>query len=305
MKKAIPNAPKEENSHPKKSGTVLIIGRPNVGKSTFINNLIGQKVSITSPKPQTTRFPIKAVYEDERGKIIFTDTPGIIGRTEDFLSKKINERTLKTINELSNVVIYMIDHTRHRDFEEAKVIGIVRKIDKPKILVINKMDIEKPDFLPQYKFLEEEFENVFQISSINKKHFRLLLDKIFELLPELSKSTEIVEKTTYPLLNVDSYIFIAELIREKVFLKTGREVPYTTTVIVDEIKERNNQLTYIKARILTTHDRYKKMLIGAGGLRIKEIGSMARREIELATDRKIYLDLTVETNPHWQEIYYR
>lgn len=305
MKKAIPNAPKETVTPQIKSGTILIIGRPNVGKSTFINNLIGQKVSITSPKPQTTRFPIKAMYEDERGRIIFVDTPGIIGKTEDFLSRKINERTLKTINELSDVVIYMIDHTRHRDFEEAKIIGIVRKINKPKIMVINKIDIEKPTFLPQYKFLEEEFENVFQISALNNKHFKPLLDKIFELLPVSSREKNLEEKTIYPLLNIDSYIFIAELIREKVFLKTGREVPYTTTVIVDEITERNNKLTYIKARILTTHDRYKKMIIGKDGLRIKELGTMARKEIELATDRKIYLDLTVETNPHWQEIYYR
>lgn len=299
MKKAIPNA--------LKIGKVLIIGRPNVGKSTLINNLIGQKVAITSPKPQTTRFPIKAVYEDERGKIIFVDTPGIFGKAEDFLAKKINKKTLKIVHEAVDLVLYMVDHTRRRDFEEAKVLGIVRKIDRPKILVINKIDLEKPEFLPQYKFLEDEFSHVFQVSAITKKNFRLLLDKIFELLKEKSVSDETwetEEKLVYPVLNIDSRIFLAELIREKVFLKTGEEIPYTTTVVVDDVKERSKNLTYIKARVLTTNDRYKKMLIGKKGQKIKEIGSMARREIELATAKKIYLDLTVETNPHWQETFY-
>ncbi len=287
-----------------KEGTVLLVGRPNVGKSTFVNNIIGQKVAITSPKPQTTRFPIKALLEEERGKLIFVDTPGIFGKAQDFLSKKINEKTLKTINEDIDVVIYMVDHTRRRDFEEGKVLGIVRKIKKPKkILVINKIDIIEPTYLPQYKFLEDEFSEIFAISSIERLHLKPLLDKIFSYLKEKKKSA-IDEKNVYPLLSQDSKIFIAELIREKVFLKTGEEVPYTTTVIVEEIVERSKNLTYIKAKILTTDDRYKRMLIGHGGRKIKEMGSMARKEIELATKRHIFLDLTVDTDAHWQETYY-
>jgi GTP-binding protein Era len=286
-----------------KEGTVLLVGRPNVGKSTFANNLIGQKVAITSPKPQTTRFPIKALYEENRGKIIFIDTPGIFAKAQDPLSKKINERTLQTVQQSVDVVLYMVDHTRKRDFEEAKVLGIVRKIDKPKILVINKMDMKEPDYMPQYKFLEDEFEYVYEISALENKHMGPLLDKIFELLPEKEKS-EINEHNVYPLLNIDSKIFIAELIREKVFLMMGEEIPYTTTVVVDDIIERSTDLTYIKARILTTEERYKKMLIGEAGRKIKELGSYARKEIALATGKKIYLDLTVEKDPHWQEIYY-
>jgi len=110
-------------------------------------------------------------------------------------------------------------------------------------------------------------------------------------------------KAGYPLLNMDSKTFIAELIREKVFIMMGQEIPYTTTAIVDEIKEKGKRIIVIKARILTTNARHKKMLIGAGGRKIKEIGSYARKEIALATGKKIYLDLTVETDPHWQEIY--
>lgn len=286
-----------------KSGIVLLIGRPNVGKSTFLNNLINQKVAITSPKPQTTRFPIRALYQEERGKIIFVDTPGIMGKTEDRLSEKINKETLQTLNEEINLVLYMIDHTRKRDFEESRVLGLVRQINKPKILVINKIDIKQPSYLAQYKFLEEEFPSVFSISALKKIHFKPLLDKIFELLPS-KKLVEFPQNLVYPLLNIDAKTFIAELIREKIFLMMGEEIPYTTTALVDEIKERNEKLTYIKARILTSDDRYKKMLIGKNGRKIKEIGSYARKEIALATNKKIYLDLTVETNPHWVDIYY-
>jgi len=292
-------------------GRILIIGRPNVGKSTFLNNLIGQKVAITSPKPQTTRFPIKALYEDERGKIIFTDTPGIFGKAEDFLSKKINEQTFKAINEEFDLAIYMIDQSRKRDFEESKVLGIVRKINKPKILVINKVDLKEEKFEPQYKFLEEEFPIFFKISALKKTNLKPLLDKLFELL---SKSTDSVKHEVmkgeeinisgYPLLSLDSKNFIAELIREKVFLMMGEEIPYTTTAIVDEIIERSEKLTYIKARILTTNDRYKRMLIGENGRKIKEIGSYARKEIALAINKKVYLDLTIETDPHWQKEFY-
>lgn len=287
-----------------KIGKVLLLGRPNVGKSTFVNNLIGQKVAITSPKPQTTRFPIKAIYTDERGKLIFVDTPGVMRKTEDRLSEDINKKTLQILNEEVDLVIYMIDHTRKRDFEEARVLGMVRKIDKPKILVINKVDLQKKTYLPQYKFLEDEFKYVFQISAINKTHLKPLLDKIFELIQENKKSEEIPPDLIYPVLNIDSKTFISELIREKIFLMMGEEIPYKTTVLVDEISERNNGITYIKARILTTNNRYKKMLIGAGARKIKEIGSYARKDIALAINKKVYLDLTVETDPHWQEIYY-
>jgi len=286
-----------------KNGKVLLIGRPNVGKSTFLNNLIGQKVAITSPKPQTTRFSIKALYKDDRGNIIFVDTPGIFGKAEDRLSKKINAKTLIIIREEVDVVLYMIDHTRKRDFEEARVLGLVRQINKPKILVINKIDLSGKSYLPQYKFLEEEFDAVFEISALERKNFRLLTEKIFELIP--GKSIEkIDENLTYPLINLDSKTFIAELIREKVFLMMGEEIPYRTTAVVDEISERKNNATYIKARILTSDDRHKKMIIGAGARKIKEIGSYARKEIALAINRKVFLDLTVETDPHWQELYY-
>jgi len=287
----------------KKQGIVLLIGRPNVGKSTFLNNLIGQKVAITSPKPQTTRVPIQALYEDKRGKIIFIDTPGVFAKTPDLLSAKINKRTMDSITENVNLVLYFIDHTRKRDYEEAKILGIVRKIQKPKILVINKTDKNEKTYMPQYEFLKDEIKDYFEISSLKKQHLKPLIDKIFDLLP---RSTYEVDSGhyDYPLLTMNSKEFISELIREKVFLMMGEEIPYTTTVVTDEIKERKNNTTFIKSRILTTHDKYKAMLIGKKGRKIKEIGSYARKEIELAINKKVYLDLRVETDPHWQERYY-
>jgi len=288
-----------------KMGKVLLVGRANVGKSTFVNNVIGQKVAITSPKPQTTRFSIRALYEEERGKIIFVDTPGIVGKAKDYLSKRINEKTLQILNESVDLVLYMVDATRKRDFEESKVLGLVRKINRPKILVINKIDDPGKSFLPQYKFLEEEFKDVFQISAINNMHVKPLLDKIFEYLPEKNiDSEELPPDLVYPIINLDSKIFLGELIREKIFLMMGEEIPYTTTVMVDQIAERKNGITYIKARILTTNDRYKGMLIGKEGRKIKEIGSYARKEIALAINKKVFLDLNIEVDAHWQEMYY-
>ena len=122
-----------------KSGIVSLIGRPNVGKSTLLNHILGHKVSITSPKPQTTRFNLQAVYEDERGQVIFVDTPGIFGKVDDQLGTRINASAENSLKERVDLVIYMIDHTRERDFEENKVLGIVRKATCPKILIINKI----------------------------------------------------------------------------------------------------------------------------------------------------------------------
>jgi len=286
-----------------KEGIVLLLGRPNVGKSTFVNNVIGQKVSITSPKPQTTRMPIQGLYEDDRGKIIFTDTAGIFDKAKDSMAKIMNNQTLNEVNKEADVVLYFIDPTRRRDFEEARVLGIARKMKSPMILVINKSDLRQK-YWPQYKFFEDEFPDRFHISALKSHNFNFLLERIFEMLPEAGSESFVEAERVYPLMNMDSKAFIGELIREKVFLMMGEEVPYSTTAVVDEIKERDNGILFIKARILTTNDRHKAMLIGKEGRKIKDLGSYARKEISLATSKKVFLDLTVETDPHWQEVLY-
>ena len=288
-----------------KEGLVLLMGRPNVGKSTFVNNVIGQKVAITSPKPQTTRFPIQGFYQDPRGKIIFTDTPGIFDKAPDLMSKKVNESSLRELNKDTDVVLYFVDPTRRRDYEEARVLGLIRQARAPVILVFNKEDLHNDKYLAQYKFLEDEFKDVFHISAIDQTHVKPLMDRIFEMLPEVSEEeSKMPENLIYPLLSMDSKTFIAELIREKVFIMMGEEIPYTTTAVVDQITERANGVLYIKARILTVHDRYKAMLIGAAGRKIKEIGSYARKEVALATDKKVFMDLTIEVDPDWQSTLY-
>ncbi|OGG05044.1 GTPase Era [Candidatus Gottesmanbacteria bacterium RBG_16_52_11] len=287
-----------------KAGFCALIGRPNTGKSTLLNNVLGQKVSITSPKPQTTRFPLQAVFEDNRGQIIFVDTPGIFGKVEDPLARKINPAAETTLSGGVDVIVYLVDHTRHRDFEENKALGIVRKVKKPKILVINKTDIKSPTYIVQYKFMEEEFDRVVEISALKRKNLNLLLDAIFDYLPERDKPIVETGSLVQPGLNLDSRTFLAEIIREKAYLFLRREVPYTLTVVVDEITERENGIMYIKARILTSEDKYKGMIIGKNGAMIKEISMAARKELETAADKQVFLELKVETDPHWIDYMY-
>lgn len=285
----------------KKTGVVAIIGRPNAGKSTLLNNLLGHKVSITSPKPQTTRFAIQAVYEDDRGQIIFVDTPGMMGKVRNPLARRINLEAGIQINKELDLVIYLVDHTRERDVEENQAFGLVRKFKGSKILVINKIDVIRPSHIVQYKFMEEEFDAVVEISALGRKHLGRLLEVIFDFLPEGKPMVETAD-LPQPGLNIDSKTFLSEIIREKAFLFLRREVPYSLTAVIDDTIERDNGVLYIKARILTSADRYKSMIIGKNGAMIKEISMAARKELETATNKKIYLELTVETDPHWMDV---
>ena len=274
-----------------KVGVVALLGRPNTGKSTLVNNLVGQKVSITSPTPQTTRFPVMAVYEDARGQIVFVDTPGIFtGKSRQ--GKSLNMQTEDALKEQVDVLLYLVDHTRARGSEENRVLGIARKLTMPKILVINKIDVREPTFLAQYRFMEEEFDCVVEVSALKGLHLPTLLDEIFA---KLSTGERMVDRENMevPVINVDSRTYMSELIREKVFLTLRREVPYAVEVTVDELEERDNGVTYVRARLLT-YPKYKKMVIGAKGHTIKQIGMMVRKEIELSTGKPAYVDLSVE-----------
>lgn len=276
---------------------MALVGRPSVGKSTLLNNLLGQKISITSPRPQTTRLPIQGVYQDSRGQIVFVDTPGIFKKIEDWVSYKINPIGEREA-EIADLILYVVDHTRRPGEEENKILGIVRKIKRPKIFVINKIDIKEPSYLHFYNPYQEECEKTVQVSALKGTHLKTLLSAIFEFLPEARPLVD-VSRLSSPALNIDAKTFIAEIIREKAFLATRKEVPYTLAVRVEELKENEN--FYIKAAILTLAPRYKKMLIGEKGAMIKQIGSQARKELEAISGKKVYLDLEVVVDKHWPE----
>lgn len=283
------------------SGTVVIVGRPNAGKSTLLNNLLGAKVSITSPKPQTTRFNIEAVLnDDERGQIVFVDTPGVFAKFQDAASEKINQQTLSVFREEIDLIIYLVDISRARGPEENKILGLIRKADKPKILVLNKIDLTDRDYRADYEFIKEEIPDFVEVSALKLTHLKTLLTKIYEMLPEREPFIP-EELTQTPILNMDSKKFVEEIIREKVFLNSRKEVPYSTAAEVEEIIERENGNLYVKAKILTAADRYKGMLIGREGKNIKEIGQAVRKELEVATQKKVFVDLTVEVDEHWME----
>ena len=293
-----------------KSSRVLLLGRPNVGKSTFINTLFGQKLAITSPRPQTTRFPIHAKFRDERGEITFIDTPGVFRKAKDALSKSINKRTLATFADEVDAVVYMMDPTREKDFEEARVLGLFRQMKTKKMVAFTKLDLGQK-YLAQYSYIFDEVaeEDIFKISCLKGTHIPSLIDRLFEIAPEKSEigfdqdGPMDEQDTTTPATNLDSKTWLAELVREKVFLNTRKEVPYATNVEVDEVVEKEDGMLVIKARIVTTNDTYKKMLIGARGRRVKAIGMAVRKELELATNKHVFIELLVEVDRHWVEKY--
>jgi len=286
-----------------KAGNVVLVGRPNAGKSTLINALVEKKISIVSPKPQTTRKVICGYWWNEETQIIFWDTPGIFTKAKDLVAKKINLLPGLSL-ENADVIVYLIDKTRSRGDEENRILGMVRNVPKPKILVINKIDIKEPDYTYEYKFLKEEFDEWQEISALKKINLKPLLEKIIRFLPEGKPLFDAQKIGAFP-GNLTPEEFVAEVIREKAFLVLRQELPYTLTVITEKIEEKEdkkqNPIFYISAKILTTSRHYKKMIIGRGGKTIKEIGTLARKELELITNQKVYLDLEVVADPHWPE----
>lgn len=295
-----------ENKKPRKIGRVVLVGRPNTGKSSLLNAIMSQKVAITSPLPQTTRKNSRVVFSDDRGQIIFSDTPGIIAKVDDLVGKRINLEAPKELNQ-ADVIVCLVDISRPKNEEENKVIGLVRKMPVKKILVYNKMDIAvgSKDHLPEYNYLEDEFDKTISVSAIKDKNIKGLINIIFELLPdEINKETEhnieLMDTGNKPKIGMNSKEYVQEIIREKAYLFLREEVPYSVDVRVDSITDKRKMLV-VKATILTTAERYKKMIIGRGGKKIKEIGYNARKELELMTGRKIFLELMVEIDKHWPE----
>lgn len=280
-----------------KSGFAVIIGRSNVGKSTLLNSLIGTKIAITTPKPQTTRLPLHGVYNDDRGQIVFVDTPGVMQKAGDLLTQSLL-RTVKDSLRDIDAIVYVADPTREIGNEEKQTLKLIEKSETPKVLVINKIDNPaSKNYIDFYRDLgESTFSHTIEVSAKERKNINWLVDWIFRQMPE-------GEPFYGPdqISNISKEDQLAELIREKLFLRLRQEVPYSVHVEVKEILERENGMMYVEAVIYTTEERYKRMIIGKGGRGIKEIGQSTRKELEAVTERSFYLDLTVEVDAHWAE----
>ncbi|MFA5827964.1 MAG: GTPase Era [Candidatus Shapirobacteria bacterium] len=290
----------------KKSGRAVIIGRPNTGKSTLLNAIMNQKVAITSPLPQTTRKNMRVVYSDARGEILFSDTPGVIGKVEDLVGKRVNTEAPKESSK-ADVIVMLVDISRPKNDEENKALGLVRKSGAKKILVYNKSDAAtgSKDHFAEYNYMEDEFDRNIKISAIKSKNVKGLVNLIFDLLGDdseekIEEEVKILKSVKKPVIPISSKEYIGELVREKAYLFLREEVPYSISIVVDKIVDKK-KLILIQATIFTTADRYKKMIIGRDGKKIKEIGFNARKELELMSGRKVFLELNVKTDPHWPE----
>ena len=289
-----------------KFGRVVMLGRPNTGKSTLLNAIMQQKVAITSPLPQTTRKNSRVIFSDERGKIIFSDTPGVINKVVDLVGKRVNTEAPKEAGR-ADVIVCVVDISRPKSEEENKVIAVIRKSNAKKILVYNKIDeaVGPKDHMPEYNYLESEFNRHIEVSALKEKNVKGLVSMIFDLLPEkdladIEKDAEILGGGKGVVISMPSIDYVAEIIREKAYLFLRKEVPYSLNVAVDKIIDKKKVIV-VKATIYTTADRYKKMIIGSGGKKIKEIGYNARKELELMSQRKIFLELNVKIDKHWPE----
>jgi len=279
-----------------KSGFAVIVGRSNVGKSTLLNTLVGTKISAVSFRPQMTRHIIHGAMNTPEGQAVFIDTPGVFKEKKNPLSGKLNKKIEEAIHEI-DVIIYVVDPSKEIGAEERSTFGMIRHLDTPKIFVINKSDLPREErrFEKEYEEWSKNFDATFTLSALRASHIEPLRQKVIELLPEGEPMYDTTQIT-----NIDNYFWIAEIIREKVFSVLDKEVPYTITVEVDTVEEKKD-ITVISARILTSEERYKKVIIGKGGLKVKEIGQMARRELEAATNKKVFLELEVEIDSHWME----
>lgn len=280
-----------------KSGFAVLVGRSNVGKSTLINNLVGTKVAITTPKPQTTRRPVQGVLTRPEGQVVFVDTPGVMQKAKDQLTKKLLSFVRESLKDI-DVLLYVVDPTREIGNEEKQTLKMVEALTQPKLLVINKIDDPRAKlFIDTYRDLSEsQFDGYVEVSALKGSNTDVLERWIFDQLPE--------GELYYPdgnVSNMSKEEQLAEIIREKLFLRLREEVPYSVHVVVDQVDVRKDGTLYIQARVLTTDERYKRMIIGKGARGIKEIGQSTRKELESITDKKVFLDLNVEVDARWVE----
>lgn len=280
------------------SGFVSIVGRPNVGKSTLLNAIIGQKISITSKKAQTTRHQVLGIDTDKTSQMIFIDTPGIDKNHKKALNHYMNKAATSTISDV-DVLLFMLEANRFSD-EDAYVLKQLKETRAKVFLVINKIDQikDKSELLAFIQEITEKqnFEEVFLVSA--KKHLELepLKKAIRKSLPEgpfFYPESQVTDRPTR--------FLAAEIIREKVFRQTGQELPYGSTVIIDLFKPKENGVMHIAATIFVERESHKRMIIGNKGEKLKRIGSDARVDIEKMIENKVFLQLWCKVKSGWAD----
>ena len=280
-----------------KSGFVTLIGRPNVGKSTLMNHLIGQKIAITSDKPQTTRNRIQTVYTDERGQIIFLDTLGI-HQAKNKLGEymvSVAEHTLKEVD----VILWLVEPSTFIGAGERHIAEQLNKVKTPVMLVINKIDTVKKDeiltFIAAYKDICN-FAEIIPVSALKEINIDDVKDCIFKYLPEGPQFYDEDTVTDQPMRQI-----AAELIREKALRMLDDEIPHGIAVVIDQMKERPNGLIDIDATIVCERESHKGIIIGKNGGKLKKIGTSARTEIQNLMDTQVNLKLWVKVRKEWRD----
>ncbi|WP_456383213.1 GTPase Era [Persephonella sp.] len=284
-----------------RAGFVALIGRPNVGKSTIMNNILGTKLSIVSPKPQTTRMRILGVKHDKDAQIIFLDTPGV-QKGKDLLTKVVMESAVGSMEE-ADVLVLIIEADKGWTREDELILeNYIKKLNKPTILVINKIDKmeDKRLLLP---LIEEsakkyDFAEIIPMSAVKGENLDRFVEALKKYLPESPPLFPEDQITDLPLR-----FYIAEIIREKIFQNTRQELPYSAAVEVESIEEgeRNKNLVIINATIYVEKDNHKGIIIGKKGQMLKKIGQQAREELEHLLGKKVHLNLWVKVKPRWKE----
>ena len=279
-----------------KSGFVNLIGRPNVGKSTLMNRLIGQKIAITSKKPQTTRNRIQTVYTDERGQVVFLDTPGI-HKSKNKLGEYMVNVAERTINEV-DVVLWLVEPTDYIGAGEQHIIEKLKKCKTPVILVINKIDKVTNDellhFIDVYRN-QMDFAEVVPVSALKGKNTDELLKCIFNYLPYGDPFYDEDTVTDQPVRQI-----VAEIIREKALRLLDEEIPHGVAVSIDQMKYTDT-ICNIDATIVCERDSHKGIIIGKGGAMLKKIGTKAREDIEKLVEMQVNLKLWVKVKKDWRD----
>lgn len=283
----------------KKVGFVALVGRPNVGKSTLMNTLLGRKVAIVSPKPQTTRTQVRGILTKPEGQIVFVDTPGI-HKPKHLLGEEMVKIAVEALDGV-DLILYIVEASDQEMSQEDEIIvSILSKVDTPKFLLVNKIDLleYKEAFWRAIELYQDKlyFREVIPISAVKGTNLDVLVEKIFQNIPEGELLYPEGMVTDQPLR-----FMVAEIIREKLFGELHQEIPYSVAVVLEEMEEREGKnLVYIRATIYVERESHRKIVIGKGGSMLKKIGKMAREEIEYILGKKVFLELWVKVREDWR-----